>query len=104
VQEELGELDHAIASGDTAQIQSELGDVLFALVNLARAHGVDPSAALHGTSDRFSKRFAHVEARVRSQLGDWPRDAHGKPTRGIPLETLDAYWDEAKSTQEQVQK
>ena len=99
VQEELGELDQAIAAGDPVQIQNELGDLLFALVNLARAHGVDPNAALHGTSDRFSSRFGHVEQRVRSTVGDWPRDAEGKPTRGIPLETLDSYWDEAKTKQ-----
>lgn len=104
VQEELGELDRAIASGDTRQIQSELGDLLFSLVNLARAHGVDPNAALHGTSDRFCQRFAHVEQRVRSSVGDWPRDAQGKPTRGIALETLDSYWNEAKTNQEQVPK
>jgi tetrapyrrole methylase family protein/MazG family protein/ATP diphosphatase len=104
VQEELGELDRAIASGDTRQIQSELGDLLFSLVNLARAHGVDPNAALHGTSDRFCQRFAHVEERVRSSVGDWPRDAEGKPTRGIALETLDSYWNEAKTNQEQVPK
>ena len=36
--------------------------------------------------------------RVRETGGDWPRDAEGKPTRGIPLETLDAYWDEAKAS------
>ena len=104
VQEELGELDQAIASGDKGLIQSELGDLLFSLVNLARAHGVDPNAALHGTSDRFCHRFAHVEQRVRSSVGDWPRDAEGKPTRGIALETLDTYWNEAKTNQEQVPK
>lgn len=97
VQEELAELDRAIASGDAAQVQSELGDVLFSLVNLARAHGLDPNAALHGTSDEFAARFAHVERRALEQHGDWPRDAEGKPTRGIPLQSLDAWWDEAKA-------
>jgi MazG family protein len=100
VHEELAELDRAIAGGDKSEVQSELGDVLFSLVNLARAHGIDPNAALQGTSDRFSERFAHVERRVREQIGDWPRDAEGKPTRGVPLETLDRYWDEAKAAQQ----
>jgi len=104
VQEELTELDRAIASGAVSQIESELGDLLFSLVNLARAHGVDPNAALQGTSERFCQRFAHVERRVHGSVGDWPRDAEGKPTRGIPLDTLDAYWDEAKATLEQVPK
>ena len=104
VSEELGELDEAVQGGSLERIESELGDLLFSLVNLARAHGVDPNAALHGTSDRFCQRFAHVEQRVRSSVGDWPRDAEGKPTRGIALETLDSYWNEAKSNQEQVPK
>lgn len=102
VQEELGELDRAVAEGDPEQIQAELGDVLFSLVNLARAHGIDPNAALQGTNDKFCERFAHVERRVRENGGDWPRDERGKPTRGIPLETLDAYWDEAKGLKRQV--
>jgi len=102
VQEELGELDRAVAEGDPQQIQAELGDVLFSLVNLARAHGIDPNAALQETNDKFCERFAHVERRVRENGADWPRDERGKPTRGIPLETLDAYWDEAKGLKRQV--
>jgi tetrapyrrole methylase family protein/MazG family protein/ATP diphosphatase len=95
--EELGELDAAVASGDTAEIEAELGDLLFAAVNLARHHGVDAGRALQQTNDRFCHRFAHVERRVRDSLGDWPRDAEGKPTRGIALEQLDSYWNEAKA-------
>jgi MazG family protein len=102
VQEELAELDQAIAAGDSEEIRAELGDLLFSMVNLARAHGVDPNLALQGTNDKFCERFAHVERRVLETGGDWPRDAQGKPTRGIPLETLDAYWDEAKSAKRQV--
>lgn len=100
--EELAELDQALALESKAEIESELGDVLFSLVNLARQHGIDPGAALHGTSDRFSERFAHVERRVREHGGDWPQDAEGKPTRGIPLETLDGFWNEAKESKRQV--
>jgi tetrapyrrole methylase family protein/MazG family protein/ATP diphosphatase len=96
VDEELAELDRAVSGGNKAEMESELGDLLFSLVNFARQHGIDAGAALQGTSDRFCERFAHVERRVREDGGDWPRDADGKPTRGIPLETLDAYWDEAK--------
>jgi MazG family protein len=96
VSEELGELDEAVAGGDRERIESELGDVLFALVNFARHQGVDAELALRKTADRFSARFAHVEARVKEQQGGFPRDDAGKPTRGLPLETLDAYWNEAK--------
>lgn len=99
VEEELGELDEAIARGDKARIESELGDLLFALVNLGRKHHVDAGAALQQTSDRFVRRFAHVERRVQSDHGSWPRDAQGKPTTGIALERLDAYWDEAKAAE-----
>jgi MazG family protein len=101
VQEELTELDRAIASGDRREIEAELGDVLFALVNLARQHGVDASGALSGTCDRFARRFDHVEARVQERHGGWPRDAEGKPTRGIALEQLDNYWNEAKQQRQE---
>jgi MazG family protein len=96
VSEEMAELDEAVAGGSTERIESELGDVLFALVNFARHHGVDAELALRKTADRFSGRFAHVEARVKEQHGGFPKDIHGKPTRGLPLETLDGYWNEAK--------
>ena len=96
VTEELGELDEAIQTGDKGRVEAELGDVLFALVNLARHAGVDAEAALRGTCDRFAGRFAHVERRVRELHGGFPRNEEGKPTVGIPLAVLDGYWDEAK--------
>ena len=96
VSEELGELDEAVAGGSHERIESELGDVLFALVNFARHQGVDAELALRKTADRFAGRFAHVEARVKELQGGFPRDKDGKPTRGLPLETLDNYWNEAK--------
>jgi tetrapyrrole methylase family protein/MazG family protein/ATP diphosphatase len=98
VAEELEELDQSIASGDPLRITAELGDVFFALVNLARHHGVRAEDALRGTSDEFRRRFDHVERRVKRQHGDWPRGDDGKPSRGIPLDELDAYWEEAKES------
>lgn len=97
VSEELGELDQAIAEGAPERIEAELGDLLFALVNLARHHGVDAETALRKTADRFAARFAHVERRVKARHGGWPRGADGKPTTGLPLEELDGYWNEAKA-------
>jgi MazG family protein len=96
VAEELSELDAAMASADRDQVEAELGDVLFALVNLARHHGVDAETALRRTSDKFAKRFGHVERRVKEQHGGWPRGEDQKPTQGLSLAELDVYWDEAK--------
>jgi tetrapyrrole methylase family protein/MazG family protein/ATP diphosphatase len=92
VAEEMGELDRAIAQGDSACIEDEMGDILFALANLSRHLGVDAEAALRGTIEKFSKRFAHVEKCVREEHGGWG-EAGDKP---LPLELLDRYWEEAK--------
>jgi MazG family protein len=96
VSEELGELDRAVAGESKERVESELGDVLFALVNFARHQGIDAELALRKTSDRFAGRFAHVEARVKERHGGFPTDESGKPTRGLALEILDGYWNEAK--------
>jgi tetrapyrrole methylase family protein/MazG family protein/ATP diphosphatase len=90
VAEELGELDRAIASGDAIAIEEEMGDVLFALVNLSRHVKVDAEGSLRRTIDKFTKRFDHVEARVKEKHGGWA----GEP---MPLEVLDGYWEEAKA-------
>ncbi len=95
VAEELAELDAAIAAGDLAHAEEELGDVLFALVNLARhvetrdGGGLDAEGALRRTTDKFVRRFAHVEARVRAEHGGFG----ARPS----LETMDGYWEEAKA-------
>lgn len=96
VDEELDELDRAVDCGDPAQVDHELGDLLFATVNLARHLGLNPEESLRRASDRFADRFGHVEARVRAERGDWPRDAEGNPTALVPLVELDRYWNEAK--------
>ena len=90
VGEEMGELDRAIAAGDQAGIEEEMGDVLFALMNLSRHLKVDAEGSLRRTIDKFMKRFDHVEARVREEHGGWA----GQP---MPLEVLDSYWEEAKA-------
>jgi MazG family protein len=97
--EELDELDLALAGGDKQRMEAELGDVLFALVNLARHHGIDAEIALRGTADRFARRFAHVEARVKERHGGFARGTDGKPLPGPPLEVLDTYWNEAKANE-----
>jgi tetrapyrrole methylase family protein/MazG family protein/ATP diphosphatase len=93
VGEELAELDHAVASGDKERIEAELGDVLFALVNLARHVDVDAEGALRLTITKFTRRFDHVEARVHERHGGWPTSTADDK---LTLEELDGYWEEAK--------
>ena len=88
VTEELDELREAIAAGDKAAAESELGDVLFAVVNYARHNKIEPEVALNGTNNRFASRFAHVENCVK---------ASGRGWKDFSLQELDAFWDEAKN-------
>jgi len=92
VGEEIAELDQAMGGSNAHRVSEEMGDVLFALVNLARHAGVDAEAALRRTTDKFERRFGHVEAKVKEHHGGWP--ASGSPK--LPLEELDAHWEEAK--------
>jgi MazG family protein len=85
--EELGELDEAIASGDKDAIESELGDVLFALVSVARKRGVDPEAALRRTVDTFTTRTAKLEGALRERAID---------PRTLSASELDVLWKQAK--------
>lgn len=108
VREEMTELEQAIASGDVKHQEEELGDALFALVNLARHIDVDAEGALRRTIEKFTTRFAHVEARVKENHGGWfgtlarressepNTDAGDSGKDKLPLATLDTYWDEAK--------
>jgi MazG family protein len=97
VSEELAELDRAIASSDRTSIDEEFGDVLFALVNLARHVGTDAESSLRSTTAKFVRRFAHVEQSVLANYGAFT-DAEGSP---LPLETLDRYWQEAKAQEKE---
>ncbi|RLB54072.1 MAG: nucleoside triphosphate pyrophosphohydrolase [Deltaproteobacteria bacterium] len=88
VDEELGELDRALAADETEAAEAELGDVLFALASLGRKRGLDPEAALRGTLDRFSKRFTHAESAARKE---------GKGLDELDAAALDALWERAKA-------
>lgn len=87
VDEELGELQVEISSGDVDGIEREFGDVLFALVNAARHEGVVAEHALHRTIGTFMSRFQHIETRAAE---------NGRQLRSMTLEEMDRYWDEAK--------
>jgi XTP/dITP diphosphohydrolase len=85
VHEELDELKEAVASGDRAHAQEELGDVLFTLVNVARWCDLDPEEGLAGTNRRFLERFGRVEAALGGDL------------TGRSLAELEALWRQAKA-------
>lgn len=100
VEEELRELDEAIRARDSAAMEEEMGDVLFALVNLSRHVKVDAEGALRRTIDKFTRRFAHVEARVKELHGGW---GDAGSDENLPLEVLDRYWNEAKAAEKAAQ-
>jgi MazG family protein len=88
VAEELDELDEAVAGGDPARIQAEMGDLLFALANLCRHLDIDAEQCLRGANERFTRRFGHVQAAIESRGGDW---------RAFDAAALDALWEAAKA-------
>ena len=84
VHEELDELKEAVASGNQAHAQEELGDLLFTLVNVARWCQIEPEEGLAGTNKRFLDRFSRVEA------------ALGGTLQGRSINELEALWKQAK--------
>jgi MazG family protein len=87
LQEELDELDEAVAADDHDAIEHELGDVLFSLVNLARWHHVQPDMALRKANRRFADRFQLVEEQFRRE---------GRDMGAAALDELEAAWQAAK--------
>ena len=87
IEEELDEVREAIAGGDEGRIRDELGDLLFAVVNLCRFRGVRAEDALNGTTSKFSERFREVERRVR---------AEDRTVEECSLAELDAHWEDVK--------
>ena len=89
IDEELGELDAIEPGSDrSAERHAELGDVLLAIVNLARHLDVDAESALRSSNARFEQRFRHLEGRVR---------ASGRRLQDISATEFDVLWNEAKS-------
>ena len=90
VEEEAAEARAHLADGDADALEAELGDLLFAVTNVARLAGVVPENALRRTVRTFSERFRHIEARLQAD-GRTPADA--------TLGEMDRLWDEAKREQ-----
>jgi nucleoside triphosphate diphosphatase len=87
IREEADEIEAELAAGDRAAAGAEVGDLLFAVVNLARHLDADPEATLRATNRKFERRFAAIE-RALAQRGKSPTDA--------TLAEMDALWDAAK--------
>ncbi|MBS1660734.1 MAG: nucleoside triphosphate pyrophosphohydrolase [Bacteroidetes bacterium] len=87
VQEEMGELQEAVALGDQGKIEEEFGDVAFSLINYARFLQVDAEGALEKTNRKFIYRFTQMEDRARSL---------GKSLADMTLAEMDALWNDIK--------
>jgi ATP diphosphatase len=87
IREEADEIEAELDRGDKAAMAAEVGDLLFAVVNLARHLDADPESVLRGTNLKFERRFASIE-RALALRGKTPKDAS--------LAEMDALWNEAK--------
>jgi nucleoside triphosphate diphosphatase len=87
IKEEIAEVEDAGRSGDHDRIEDELGDLLFAVANLARHHGVDPESALRRTNAKFERRFASIESALKDQ---------GRSLNDAGLEEMEELWLAAK--------
>ena len=90
IREEADEIEAALDSGNPEELADETGDLLFALVNLARHVGADPEAALRGTNAKFERRFAYIERALA---------AKGRTLEGTSLTEMDDLWNEAKAAE-----
>jgi ATP diphosphatase len=90
IREEADEIEAALDRGDARELADETGDLLFALVNLARHVGADPEMALRGTNAKFERRFGYIERTLA---------AKGRSLVGASLAEMDALWDEAKGAE-----
>jgi tetrapyrrole methylase family protein/MazG family protein len=88
----MRELKEAAASGDKNHTGEELGDLLFTMVNIARFLDVESEEVLARTVDRFTRRFHHIEARLRQADKRFDQSS---------IEEMDRYWEEAKKIEAQ---
>jgi ATP diphosphatase len=92
IDEELHEAEHEVKAGaDPVRMADEVGDLLFAVANLARKLGLEPESCLRGTNDKFTRRFHFIEARLA---------ADGKTPEDVTLAEMDALWTEAKAEED----
>ena len=87
VHEEIAEVEAEMRAENRDNIESEIGDLFFALINACRLYGIDPENALERTNKKFIKRFNHIEARAAEQ---------DKLVSDLNLAQMESYWQEAK--------
>ncbi|MDE6396669.1 MAG: nucleoside triphosphate pyrophosphohydrolase [Muribaculaceae bacterium] len=87
VKEEIGEVEKELMDGNTSNVETEFGDVLFAVINAARLYGVNPENALERTNQKFISRFNYIEKRAREK---------GLSLKDMTLSEMDEIWNEAK--------
>jgi nucleoside triphosphate diphosphatase len=90
IREEADEIEAALDRGDADELAEETGDLLFALVNLARHVGADPESALRSTNAKFERRFGYIERALAAQ---------GRSLESSSLDEMDALWNEAKENE-----
>ena len=95
IREEADEIEAEIEAGDTVRAGAEVGDLLFAVVNLARHMEADPEGVLRGTNAKFERRFASIEKALA---------ARGKTPEQSTLAEMDALWDDAKAAEKEAEK
>ncbi|MBB2674705.1 UNVERIFIED_ORG: ATP diphosphatase [Rhizobium esperanzae] len=93
IEEEIGELRMALRDGDRAKVNDELGDLIFAVVNIGRHVKADPEQALRGTNTKFRRRFNHIEQVL---------DAEGETLEAATLERMEEIWQAAKAIERAV--
>ena len=91
IEEELQEIKEELAHGSKERIQDEIGDLLFAVANLARHADIDPEEALRGTNRKFERRFSAIETELRTQ---------GRTLEVASLDEMEAIWVRAKEQEE----
>lgn len=86
--EEIKELEKAIQEDNKEEIEEEIGDLLFTIVNISRHLGIDPESSLRKTNNKFTERFNYIERKVKESGKDW---------KDYTLEELDELWNASKT-------
>ncbi|ACS56106.1 nucleoside triphosphate pyrophosphohydrolase [Rhizobium leguminosarum] len=93
IEEEIGELRVALREGDQAKVNDELGDLIFAVVNIGRHVKADPEQAVRGTNTKFRRRFSHIEQVL---------EAEGETLQDATLERMEEIWQAAKAIERAI--